>query len=188
MEKELRLSQCYDAIDALHDHLHSRSRLLKDKYLNVRHQGPNTKSRGLLNRVSGHISTAADRYTTAYSALSALDTDPAAKWRTELLILHEKDIRGISETSPPDHPDPKRASAILGRTLLNGGVPPEGNRTVSWIWRGVPTIDDSVGGYNECLFVFLRGHLVSEHRLQHTNSSGQSPTPGANAGRKKSNC
>jgi len=121
------------------------------------------------------------------SALSALDTDPAAEWRTELLTLHEKDIHGVSETSPPDHPDPKRARAILGRTLLNGGVLPEGNRAVSWIWRGAPTSDDSVGGYNECLFVLLCGHLVSEHCLQHTNSNGQSPMPGANVGRKKSN-
>ena len=156
MEKELRLGQCYDALSSLRHNLHSRSRLLKDKYVNVRHQGPNTKSRGLVDRVAAQISTAADRYRTAYSALRALDLDPKAKWRTELLILHERDVRAISEPSPPSHPDPARASAILARTLLNGGVLPEGNRTLSWIWRGVPTSTDAVDGYNECSFFLLR--------------------------------
>ena len=155
MEKELRLGQCYDALLSLRNHLHSRSRLLKDKYINVRHQGPNTKSRGHLNRVSGHISTAAGRYTIAYSALNALDTDPKAEWRTELFVLHEKDICGMSEPSLPDHPDPERASAILVRTLLNGGVPPDGNCSLSWIWRGAPTSTGALSGYNECLFFSL---------------------------------
>ena len=153
MEKYLRQAQCHDALSSLRLHLHSRSRILKDKYLNVRHQGPNTRSQGLLNRVSTRISTAADRYTTAYSALNALDTDPMAQWRTELLVLHIKDIRGLSEPSLPDHPDPERASAILARMLLSGGGFPEGNNTPSWIWRGAPTSADAVSGYNECLCI-----------------------------------
>ena len=149
MEKDLRLSQCHDTLSSLRHHLHSRSRLLKDKYLNVRHQGPNTKSRELLNRVSAQLSTAAGRYTAAYSALCTLDTDPEAQWRMELFVLHAKDIRGVSEPSLPDHPDPERASAILARMLLSGGVFPEGNHSPSWIWRGAPTSTDAVSGYNE---------------------------------------
>ena len=151
MEKELRLAQCHDALSTLRLHLHSKSRLLKDKYVNVRHQGPNTRSRELLNRVSARISAAADQYTAAHSALSALDTNPKADWRTELLILHTKDIRGVSEPSLLDHPDPERASAILARTLLSGGALPEGNHMPSWIWRGAPTSADAVGGYNKCI-------------------------------------
>jgi hypothetical protein len=150
MEKDLRLGQCHDALSSLRLHLHSRSRLLKDKYLNVRHQGPNTKSRELLNRVSTRISTAAGQYTAAYSVLSALDTDPTAQWRTELLVLRGEDVRGVLEPSLPNHPDPERASAILARTLLNGGVFPEGNHTPSWIWRGAPTSTDAVDGYAQC--------------------------------------
>jgi len=149
MEKDLRLGQCYDALDSLRIHLHSKSRLLKDKYINVRHQGPNTKSRDLINTVSSRISVAADRYSTAYPALCALDTDPTAKWRTELHVLNANDIRGVSEPSLPDHPDPERASAILARRLLNGGAHPEGNHMPSWIWRGAPTSDGAVSGYNE---------------------------------------
>lgn len=152
MERDLRLGQCHDALSSLRLHLHSRSRLLKDKYINVRHQGPNTKSQELLNRVSTQISTAADRYTTAYSALGALDTDLKAQWRTELSVLRAEDVRGISEPSLPDHPDPERASAMLARMLLKKGVFPEGSHVPSWIWRGAPTNDDAVDGYNEgCL-------------------------------------
>jgi len=35
MEKELCLGQCHDTLSSLRLHLHSRSRLLKDKYVNV---------------------------------------------------------------------------------------------------------------------------------------------------------
>ena len=151
MEKELRLSQCNDSLSALRLHLHSKSRLLKDKYVNVRHQGPNTKSRALLDRVSTQISTAAGRYTAACSALDALDPDPKAKWREEFCILRETDIRGMSEHEPPQHQNPDRAGAVLQRSLLSGGALPEGSRTTSWIWRGAPTTTGAVGGYNEGL-------------------------------------
>ena len=151
MEKDLCLGQCYDALSSLRLQLHSRSRLLKDKYVNVRHQGPNTKSRELLNRVSVRISAAADKYTTAYVALGSLDLDPSAQWRSELHVLHAKDVRGVSELTLPDHPDPGRASTILARMLLKGGAFPAGNHTTSWIWRGAPTSTDAAGGYNEGL-------------------------------------
>jgi hypothetical protein len=151
MEKELRLGQCHDTLSSLRLHLHSKSRLLKDKYINVRHQGPNTKSRALIDRVSVHISTAADRYTIARSALNALDPNPKSAWRNEFHILNKADIRGMSEPELPDHPNLKRANAILERTLLSGGALPEGNKISSWIWRGAPTDTEAVGGYNEGL-------------------------------------
>ena len=155
MEKELHIGQCHNALSSLHLNLHSRSQLLKDKYVNVWHQGPNTKSRELLNRVSTQISSATERYTTARSALDTLDTYPTAQWQTELLVLHAKDVRGVSEPLLPDHPDPEWVSAILARMLLSGGVFPEGNHTPSWIWRGAPTSTDAVTGYNEGLLCFL---------------------------------
>ena len=155
MEKELRLGQCQDALSSLRLHLHSKSRLLKDKFVNVRHQGPHTKSRELVNRVSARISASADKYRAARSALDALDPDPVASWRHKLLILQAKDIRGMSESKLPDHPDPERAKAIQARTLLSGGVFPQGGQTLSWIWRGVPTAPDGTAGYNEGLFIFF---------------------------------
>lgn len=163
MERELRLGQCHDSLSSLRLHLHSRSRLLKDKYLNVRHQGPNTKSRELVNRVSARISACADKYRAARSALDALDPDPVAPWRRELLILQAKDIRGMSEPKLPDHPDPERAKAIQTRALLNGGVFPDGTQTLSWIWRGVPTGPEGATGYDEGLSAFFLFPFVSVH-------------------------
>ena len=188
MEKDLRLGQCYDALASLRVHLHSRSRLLKDKYVNVRNQGPNTKSRELVNSVASRISVAADRYTVAYSALCELDTDPTAQWRAELHTLNAADIRGVSEPSLPDHPDPERASAVLARMLLGGGAYPEGNHVPSWIWRGAPTSDGAVGGYNEGLYPPC-GHFTSDlFYFQHINSNGPNCTPEVNVGRRRSNC
>lgn len=149
MEKDLRLSQCSDSLSTLRLQLHSKSRLLKDKYVNVRHQGPNTKSRALLDRVSAQISAAAGRYTAARSALDALDPDPKAQWRVEFCILREADIRGMSEPELPQHQNPGHVGAVLQRTLLSGGALPEGSKTTSWIWRGAPTTTGAVGGYNE---------------------------------------
>ena len=173
MEKELRLGQCQDALSSLRLNLHSRSRMLKDKYLNVRHQSANTRSRGLLDRVSARISACVDKYSAARSALDILDPNPMASWRRELLILEAKDIRGMSEPKPPNHPDPERASAIQARSLLNGGVFPDGGQTLSWIWRGVPTGPDGDAGYNEglsylylCLIVFNNLRSISTRVVQ----------------------
>ena len=152
MEKELCLGQCQDALSSLRLNLHSRSRVLKDKYVNIRHQGANTRSRGLLDRISSRISASADKYRAARSALDSLDPDPKAPWRDELLVLETKDVRGMSEHTSPDHPDPERAKAIQARMLLNGGVFPEGGQTLSWIWRGVPTEPEGAAGYNEGCF------------------------------------
>lgn len=154
MEKELRLGQCYDALFSLRLYLHSRSRMLKDKYLNIHHQGPNTRSRESLGRVSARISTCVAKYRAARAALDALDPDPMAVWRRDFLTLHEKDIRGMSEPKPPDHPDPERAKAIQARGLLSGGVPPDSSQALSWIWRGMPIGPDDATGYNEGSFVF----------------------------------
>ena len=149
MEKELRLGQCRDALFSLRLYLHSRSRMLKDKYLNVRHQGPNTRSRESLGRVSARIETCVAKYRAARAVLDALDPDPTAAWRHDFLILHEKDIRGMSEPKLTDHPEPERAKAIQARMLLSGGIPPEGSQTLSWIWRGMPIGPDDATGYNE---------------------------------------
>ena len=152
METELRLSQCEDALSSLRLQLHSRSRTLKDKFINVRHQGPNTKSQDLLRRVSARISSCVGKYRAARAAIDALDPDPTASWRDDFLPLRDQDIRGMSEPKPSNHPDPERARAIQARTLLSGGAFPDGGQVLSWIWRGVPVGPEDAMGYNEGLF------------------------------------
>ena len=42
----------------------------------------------------------------------------------------------MSEAEMPSAPTKERMEEHQTRTLLKGGAMPEGNRTVSWIWRG----------------------------------------------------
>lgn len=151
MERDLQLGQCQDALSQLRNHLHSRARILKDKYVNVRHQGPNTRSRSLLDRVSAKINALADKYKASYTSLLALDTDPNAKWRSELQLLYQHDLRWMSDTDPIPGSSDERSTTAPNRNLLPGGVPSEGNRTVSWIWRGTLDDDLSAPGFHECM-------------------------------------
>ena len=157
MEKELRLGQCQDALTQLRSHLHSRARIVKDKYVNIRHQAPNTRSRSLLDRILVKINTSAERYRTAYTTLLVLDSDPVAQWRSGFHPLHPKDIRSMSDT---DAIDPitglssNEDTVPPARGLLPGGVIPEGSRTLSWIWGGI--LDDAslTPGYHECNYMY----------------------------------
>jgi len=136
MEKELRIGQCRDSLVQLRTRLAAQARLLKYKYVHARHQAQNTRSRNLLNRVNEKIEAVASKYRHALMMLRALDTCSGSEWRLEFLELRKQDIRCLSQAELPYAPTQERAGELHARTLLNGGVTPEGNRTVSWIWRG----------------------------------------------------
>ena len=136
MEAELRIGQCHDSLVQLRTKLTAQARLLKYKYIHVRHQAPNTRSRNLLNRVGVKIKTIATKYRHALTALKILDPDGKLERRSEFLELRGQDIRGISQAELPDAPTRERAEQLKKRTLLPGGIVPEGHRTISWIWRG----------------------------------------------------
>ena len=136
METELRIGQCRDALIHLRTKLVAQARLLKYKYVHVRHQGPNTRSRNLLNRINAKIVTISAKYRHAFAMLGVLDPCRTSEWRSEFFELRKQDIRGLSQAELPDAPTQERAEERQERMLLNGGVVPEGNRTVSWIWRG----------------------------------------------------
>ena len=136
MEAELRISQCRDSLVQLRTKLTTQARLLKYKYIHVRHQASNTRSRNLINRVNAKIEATATKYRRAFTALNALDPEGKFGWRSELLELRSQDIRGISQAELPDAPTKERTKELQKRRLLNGKVAPKGNRTVSWVWRG----------------------------------------------------
>jgi len=136
MEIELRIGQCRDALAQLRTKLNAQARLVKHKYVNVRHQAPNTRSRNLLNRVNTKIETIATKYRRAFTTLQALDQHEGSEWRSEFFELRKQDVRGLSEAELPSAPTRERAEELQARSLLNGDVVPEGNRTISWIWRG----------------------------------------------------
>ena len=187
MEKELRLGQCQDALSQLRGHLHSRARILKDKYVNVRHQAPNTRSRNLLDRLSTKINASAEKYRAAYTALLALDSDPTAKWRSEFQPLHQKDIRSMSDTDTV-HPitglPSDEDNGLPTHGLLPGGIIPEGSRTLSWIWGGTLSDNSSTPGYNECkrIHTLLNVSCCLPIAPQPSGSNGPKHALGASAG------
>jgi len=138
----------------LRDHLHSQARVLKDKYINVRHQRPNTRYKGLVDRISAKIEMFAAKYRAAYTALLTLDSDPAAKWRSELRPLHDKDIRSMCDTElvRPVAGSSSDADVVPARGLLPGGIIPEGSRTLSWIWAGAVNDASYASDYHKCMY------------------------------------
>lgn len=146
MELELRIGQCRDSLSQLRMKLTAQARLLKYKYIHVRHQVPNTRSRNLLNRIGVKIEAISTKYRHAFTTLPVLDPSVEPQWRTEFLELKKQDVRCLSQAELPNAPTQERAEELLERSLLNGGIPPEGHRTISWIWRGsVRGPEDQVG-------------------------------------------
>jgi len=136
MEKELRIGQCRDSLVQLRTKLTAQARLLKHRYLHVRNQNPNTRFRGVMNRNTTKIEAIVVKYRHALTMLKTLDPGGGSGWDSEFLELRKQDLRHLSEAELPAAPTPERADELYVRTLLNGGAPPKGNRTVSWIWRG----------------------------------------------------
>ena len=136
METELRIGQCRDSLTQLRTKLSAKARLLKHKFVHVRHQAPNTRSRNLLHRIDAKVNVFAAKYNHAFAALQALDPERKSGWDSDFQALGKQDLRCLSEAELPDAPTRERAEQLQARSLLNGNVVPEGNRKVSWIWRG----------------------------------------------------
>lgn len=165
MEKELRIGQCRDSLTQLRTKLTAQARLLRYKYVHVRHQAPNTRSRNLLNRVGAKIETIAARYRHAFAMLQALCLCSGSEQPLEFQELRKQDVRGLSQTELPDASTQEYAEELRARSLLSGGVMPEGNRTVSWIWRGsLKDASEDQDEYNEgqsMRFYYVRCLLIA---------------------------
>ena len=148
METELRIGQCHDCLSQLRTKLCAKARLLKYKFVHVRHQAPNTRSRNLLHRIEAKINVLAAKYRNALTALRTLDPQGKSGWCLNLQDLGDQDLRCLSEAELPDAPTRARAEELQARSLLNGNAVPEGNRKVSWIWRG-SVVGDSEGSSGE---------------------------------------
>ena len=58
----------------------------------------------------------------------------------------------MSDASPTINGSTKQSTSSLGHNLLQGGVPSEGNRTISWIWRDALGDVSSTPGFHECMY------------------------------------
>ena len=112
IERRLRLAQAEDALYDLRKQLRITLGLSLYKTMQV---GPSqragTRARALISRFREKTMRCADRYRSAYSALTALDS--GGEWSQRLRQLADADIR------PPRKGDDEA----------------EGTRTLSWIWR-----------------------------------------------------
>ena len=127
METELQVAQCRDSLTQLRTQLSAQARLSKYKFVHVRHQKPNTRSRNAIGRVDAKIDTLATKYRRAFATLPTLDTHGKSRWRSEFLELRNQDIRALSEAELPNVPTQARTQQLWERSLLGGGVVPEGN-------------------------------------------------------------
>ncbi|KAH6869702.1 hypothetical protein BKA70DRAFT_1379599 [Coprinopsis sp. MPI-PUGE-AT-0042] len=83
IERKLRIAQCDDALAEI-----------RRQRLSGQGNKPNTRLRGIYNRMNAKTDRLADRYRAAYKALLALETDTKATWRSCLKFLAPKDVSG----------------------------------------------------------------------------------------------
>jgi len=185
IETELRIGQCRNSLSQLCANLTAKTRLLKHKYVNVRHQGPNTRSRDLVGQTSAKIEACTVKYRHAFKMLQALDPSDNFGWRSEFCELRPQDVRGMAQPELPSAPTQERAEELLARSFLNGGGVPEGNRTVSWIWRGSLRDSDGQSEYGEGLLSHLYCFFMVTDEEQSFDSNGPRREQGRPVGMKK---
>jgi hypothetical protein len=180
IEQKLREAQCVDSLEQLRNHLHMKARLITHKGLHVRHQGPNTRARSLINRNDLKIRQFTMKYQAARVALLALNGDDEATLGWEL--LKEDDVRCMEDSEELE----KRAKREQARQLrreraarnqslaedadADNYVPPvprtrgESRQTISWLWQAAGHGSDNdaglLGGTSPIIIYML--HITNE--------------------------
>jgi hypothetical protein len=132
------------------------------------------------------ITTIAAKYRHAFSMLCVLDPD-GSEWSSKFQELGKQDVRCFAEAELPEAPTEERMQELHERTLLNGGVESEGNRTVSWIWRG--SLKDGSEQLGEGMSLVFYSALFSDlGREQSFVSSGRRHMHESPGGMRRLNC
>lgn len=160
IENQLRDAQCRGSLDRLRNQLHIKSRLLTYKGGNVRHQGPNTRSRGLINRNEAKIRLHSEKYQAAWEARKKLagGDEGLVGWRRLLM----KDIRCMEEQEDVNRENAKREKQ---RKKKGAAGPGEGRREISWIWLGSDSVSLHEGLCVEWAKAWARVRCWSEEVL-----------------------
>ena len=139
IEERLREAQLAESLDKLRVHLHVKARLVTFKNRQVRHQGPNTRARRLIDLNQEKISATTARYRAARVAKFALAQ--AGPWELTWRILQPTDIRTMLAEDDPINIRPNSEEGSSADRLLS-----EGRRQTSWIWMagGVETEDGAI--------------------------------------------
>jgi hypothetical protein len=149
IEQQLREAQCRSSLDQLRTQLHIKSRLRIYKERNVRYQGPNTRTRGLLDRNDVKIGLQRDKYRAARQALihHPDGAEAVKRWNK----LEDRDLRCMEERGTTLQEKEKEARRLekekkTKKNQRHGGnavAPGEGRRVISWLWVGTTTGDET---------------------------------------------
>ncbi|KAI5823238.1 hypothetical protein K523DRAFT_255521, partial [Schizophyllum commune Tattone D] len=147
VESRLRNAQCSSALDRIRELLLAKTRELRFKNSNVRHQGSNTRARTLIDGYDDKAKIFAKEYIDARAALLELRNEGSEELRWRALDIH-RDLRGMDEraesrATASGSGDAAARSSHLQRLRDATG---EGRRTVSWIWYGSNTSDPEAQG------------------------------------------
>jgi hypothetical protein len=121
LEQRLRHAQCKDSLVRLRGQLQIKQRLLIYKKRQSRHQGANTRSRGLIARNESKIKRFADQYQSAWTALGVLEGEQLT-WPQ----LRPADIRGLEDQDELTEREAKNRRQIERRLRLEQSLIDEG--------------------------------------------------------------
>jgi hypothetical protein len=143
LEWELRQAQAQDALHELHDSLRLRSYVYMDKDRFQRGQRRNTRSRGIIDRLEVKVNAAAAKYRAARQAISTLASPlNQVGWAINFPILNASDIKGLTDTSTPEHYR-RRTDTSRGSRQDRNFRESEGHRDISWIWKQLGSLENT---------------------------------------------
>ncbi|KAJ7301433.1 hypothetical protein DFH08DRAFT_978753 [Mycena albidolilacea] len=157
MEDSVRDAQCSTALEQLRRHLHMKSRLLISKKWQSRHQGANTRSRGIVERNESKIRLQSEKYQMAWAAKLRLADGDVKQVGWEMLRKEDircmEDAEELAKGTQKQSEQAKRRAEREAQLRAMGELPPltaeedeeraarggESVRTVSWIWTPAAT-------------------------------------------------
>ncbi|KAJ7713311.1 hypothetical protein B0H14DRAFT_3523473 [Mycena olivaceomarginata] len=157
MEDSVCDAQCSTALEWLRRHLHMKSRLLIYKKWQSRHQGANTRSRGIVERNKSKIRLQSEKYQMAWAAKLRLADGDVKRVGWEMLRKEDircmEDAEELAKGAQKWSEQAKRRAEREAQLQAMGELPPltaeedeeraarggESVRTVSWIWTAAAT-------------------------------------------------
>ncbi|KIM80445.1 hypothetical protein PILCRDRAFT_9627 [Piloderma croceum F 1598] len=149
IEQQLREAQCQSSLERLRMQLHIKSQLRIYKEHNIHHQGPNTRTHGLLDRNNVKIRLQRDKYRAARQALIHLPggTEAVKRWHKlkdcDLRCMEEKDTTSQEREKERRRVEKEKKTKKNQRQGGNTIAPGEGRREISWLWMGTATGDET---------------------------------------------
>ncbi|KAL1740792.1 hypothetical protein HDZ31DRAFT_67576 [Schizophyllum fasciatum] len=151
VEGRLRDAQCRTALANIRDLLLAKSRDLRFKNSNIRHQGSSTRARNVISKIDDKVAVLAQKYNAARAAALLLaDPSVAVSWRfldvnRDLRLMQDADESGLRRTAAGGS-DAQAAATSSSHMQRLRDATGEGRRTVSWIWYGTNTSDPNAQG------------------------------------------